>query len=468
MKKNNFRKMTILFIAFIFFIITILNYDNVNQIYKNIFLWPLTYLLSYSIFYLRINNRKRYNFSTIVVLEILFVIKYVVYPMFLSLTPYEYTGIDFISTPNDTIYLMTILGSVEIISIFILAFLLHKNKKDDKKVLSFKESQDPHLKFKGNILIYMIMVLVMLLLFVLFGYEHNLISFLKSPTGQTDVLLLMLVKEMFMISMTLLYLMLLDFLVKKHNKKDFNFRLLIYFLILFISLIYVNIMDSTARFSQLYPIIVVMYLLIILLPNKRKPTFLILSASALSVFLILTFAREGGTDNWIGSLENLTSRIQVYLGGPLSSASSVHVLKENVYVNNFQFIFDNLRSIFGLNFYFRNKGFTSSQMYNLYLSNGLYPNGQLVFTTSYSYVYFGLVGSSITILVNFALIMFFNKLFYQSTKYELKFLYGIVMLRFISALFTDTPSFLTYATQYLVIFGLLILFASLFHKKRLI
>ena len=308
----------------------------------------------------------------------------------------------------------------------------------------------------------------MMLLFILFGYEHNLVSFLKSPEGQTDVLLLVLVKEMFMISMTLLYLILLDFFLRKYNKKNFNFRWLTYLLILLISLIYVNIMDSTARFSQIYPIIVVMYLLVILLPKKRKSTISILSVSALSVFLILTFAREGSTDNWIGSLENLTNRIQVYLGGPLSSASSVHVLKEKVQVNNFQFIFDNLRSIFGLNFYFKNKGFTSSQMYNLYLSNGLYPNGQLVFTTSYSYVYFGLLGLPITILVNFALIMFFNKLFYPSTKYELKFLYGIVMLRFISAIFTDTPSFLTYATQYLVIFGLLILFASLFREKKIV
>ena len=182
-------------------------------------------------------------------------------------------------------------------------------------------------------------------------------------------------------------------------------------------------------------------------PKMKISIIVIMGVAVAFIVVSLTVFRTGSASIIIGGsgLNQTANSLQIYLGGPSSIAAGINVMKEKVSFENL--IFDWIRSIFPLNLIFKNAGYTTSQLYNLNLYNGLFKNGQIVFGEAYSYIYFGIIGCWINLIVNTYLMFRANEIFYLTDNFEIKYLSGYCMIRLVQAGLTNTQSILGSVTQ---------------------
>ncbi|MNL50369.1 hypothetical protein D3C87_1733810 [compost metagenome] len=103
----------------------------------------------------------------------------------------------------------------------------------------------------------------------------------------------------------------------------------------------------------------------------------------------------------------------------------------------------------------------TSQLYNSYLYGNEQSTGQLIFSSSYGYMYFGFLLSPLVICLNISISMILEIFTRRAKSYEAMYVFGYCFLRVGLNLLVNTPTILTVLTMQLGTLGLAVYFCGL-------
>lgn len=453
-------KILYLFILILLSIVCLLMSNKINITYKYIWLWPVAYTVMYILIFFNLGIKQHHKIAINFIIYVYFFVKYVIYPTFISFTNSSYIGTQHIFVEKELIYKASFLAIYELIFASIFIYLLEKVKIKEQK----NSIDNSSLYIGGNKNIYKLYIFISIFVYLILGRKYNVIRFFSiSSIEEINNPYIVLIKYIVIIGIVLTVLLSFDYCKVKYDSSQ-KYRYVI--ISLFIALFYTSLIQGKSRYNQIYVAFIMIAILSSMFPKYRKKFMFYIGSVLLSVILIITSFRTGKTLELVSSFEKASSMLQTYMGGPVSIAQSIKVFTQFKDVNMYNFIFDFLRSIFGLNFLFKDKGYTISQMYNLFLYSGKLLNGQLVFSTSYGYIFLGVLGVPLIICLNIGLCCFFNRKFKEAKSYEAKYLYGYSMFRILTGLYINTPSFLAKLTQYIFMFGIVFLCGKFFKNNE--
>ncbi|MBS4204800.1 hypothetical protein [Lederbergia citrea] len=449
-------------------IITVAQSGFTSIEYKVIWILPLIYTLVYISFFQAIFRNRDIRITSII-LAILLFLKAVLNPVLISLAGPDYIGKRYIPLSNDMISLSIYVSAYEIITVSFFVFILSIILKGDNQEEIKKEW-----KLKGSKLFYLIYVVFGILIYIAMGRSAQVISFfvLSINDGHVPIenTLLLLVRQIIVTAIIIAFLLVVNYSKLKYERTKSK----IYINIAIIAaIVNIGIIVGDRRSVQIFTAILSIWILIKLYRLSMKKIVFSILLTTVIIFSLMTLFRWGAysqgsysavLNETEFSIASLADYSQVYFGGPDSIATSL-TFAENVGLDFKNLMFDFGRTIFGLNFLLRENMYLTSEMYNLFLYDGNQKNGQLIFGTSYGYIFFGFIGAPIIILLNTTISIILEKLFRKTSSYEFAYLFGYCLLRMALNLLTNTPTIMTVITQQLATLGLIIIVARIFAKK---
>lgn len=454
---------TAICVSLISCIIAIIMYTTYSGQFKAIWIWPFAFLffviLNYSSMS-HVNNNHFLVMTLIIVLEL--IPRYVLYPLcVLSINDNNYIGVLHYRLSANELFKGTMIGFFELIifSVFVFIFERIRPPKD----FSSKEKMG----LLGNKNVYLVYILFSIIIYLLIGKALNVVQFLFVSSGYDDIvsnIYYTLVKYIVSIGLSISLLMIINREKKKYN--IFSNNLYIYVAVI-CSIIYVGFIVGESRSTQIAIGLIIMLILIEEFPSKKRLIVFSLIAAIIVIVISLSVFRTGSSETILGSsLEGFANKLQIYYGGPGSIYQSIDLFERNNSVTISNFFFDFIRSCFPFNLFFKNSGFTTSQIYNLTLYSGMYSHGHIIFGSSFGYIYFSFPGIPIIICLNYFLASKANEIYYRTRSYEIKYLSGYCMIRLVNAFLSNTPTILGSITQYIGTFGLLILLSQSLKKEK--
>lgn len=439
--------------------------------YDYLWILPSTYFLLYLFIYRVILKNKMLKI-TVILMVILSFIRCVIIPLLISLSIFttpHYDGRRYIYISPESIRFATVLTAFEIIiaSIFLLLLCL-RNKNSISK-------NEKKWEFKGNKTIYSLFISLAVLLYLLIGYKENVVSFFAislNNDGNTNIdnSFLILVRQIIVVAIIISFLWIVSYCKQqydlKQNKKYVNIAL-------FFALLNVSVIVGDRRSVQIYTAILSIWLLINIFQKYKKKIVTLILGVATSVILLITFYRMGAfrygsymtaikSSNF--DLTSLTNSFIAYFGGPDSIATGIEFANQ-YNLNYSNLLFDFGRTIFGLNFLLENQMYITSQLYNMFLY-GNQLTGQVIYSTAYGYMYFGILGTPFIVCLNIWIASIFERLLRKSISYEMVYLCGYCLLRISFNLYANTPTIVSIVTLQLGTLGLLLLVSQLFNSMN--
>lgn len=430
--------------------------------YYLIWLWPVAFSVAYFFLLSRMKVHSIHKIAIYILIYYRLLMKYVVYPVMVAIagTSYINAATFGINISEKDIVFGTLYGLLElvVVSIFVYFFENYTFKKSKIVSEGILSSEFDKLSLSGPEFIYPIFLIIGIVLFYFVGLPNNIVGFLKMDNYVEDISKLLLVVRYIIISFMSLGIMGICSICSR--KKG----IIGFIITLSVAALFIGVVQSGSRASQLYVALIMISILCIAFPKRRKTIVLVLGISFAVVLLTLTMMREGRGSGWFSGDSNLLAqKFQIYFGGPSSIMTSIKVLTESEKVGFSNLIYDHV-DIFPLSLFLN--GHSTSEIYNLALYNGESLSGHVIFTTSYGYIFFGLLGIPIPMIVNILVCTFFNRLFYSAKTYELKYMFGFALFRCTSGLLVNLPSILSGIIQYIFLYVFLILFIRLFFTKK--
>lgn len=433
-----------------------------NSYFELIWTWPAMFTIFLLINFSSLGSIKPTHFislSLIIVTQM--VPRYLIYPLLLQFTTDGYMGSMHFSMSGHELQSGIIIGAVELFCFIFFLYLYERSRKKEE----FEKRQ---LTLIGNKMIYFAFLLVALVLFLLIGKDLNIIQFVTVSEDTNyntvrDSMYYILLRYVLTIAMALITIIYISYFRTKYNITG-NAR---YFWgSLMIAMLLCLMITGTSRGSQITLGLLLLLILIEEYPSKKKTIFICLFIAVVIAVVSITQFRAVGDRSFFGqSINDLADKFQVYFGGPGSIYQSIIVF-ENRELTFGNFVFDFVRSIFPLNIFFKNYGSTVNQLYNQYLYSGYFSHGHIVFSASYGYIFFDILGIPLIMCLNYYLATKANEVFCKTNSYEFKFVTGFCMLRLVNAFLINTPNILGSVTQYIGTFGLLIFISKVFRQKK--
>jgi|GEM_PF-2226305 len=445
---------------------------SINPAYKYIWLWPTVFSILYILLFIKIDNYKTEIKLTAQFVLFAMFLRFFLYPIILCFSDKSYLGfIHFFVISDEKIYEATLYGAIDLFFSMIYLFFLVSRKSARTKLADKK-----YFFIGGNKIVYLAYIFFTFLFYIQYGLKYQIINFisfnLEVGYEMLDDVFLILLRQAIIVASALFILLVFDYCRRKYDK---TCSLKYLYIALFIGLLNLCIIIGDRRSNQVYVAMLSIFILSDLFPKFKKNITFLFSMIGFFIIAFITLYRVGAVKygsyfnsvNYIDfSLSNILTQMQIYCGGPVSIASSIIVFENYVKLDISNFIFDFLRSIFGLSFILKKYGYMTTQLYNMYLYSVDQLNGHLVFGTSYGYIFFGVLGIPLITCLNITLASIFNRLFINAKTYETKYLFGFCFLRCMSGIYVNTPSYLATITQYLGSMGLIIIFARMCVLKK--
>lgn len=444
--------------------------DDLNRAYRFLWSWPLVFAFFLFVCYRKYSNIPRCHFFGLSFI-IFFTLspKYLLYPLFVTLSSPGYTGIRHITLADGDIQMATLLVALELILVAFLlriyeAHILKKEKKNNNEHIE--------LSIKGSRPFYVLYLALAVIVFIVFGLDMNVVQFLImdsliDDTGAKIVIERSIYDELviYIVSIAIALFTLICF---DHCKRKYRLTqksIYTYFAIL-AAMFFTACIVGESRGTQISLGLVMCLILTYDYPHKAKQVFLGVGSVLVIVILSITFARTAMGIVEENTFANYADKWQIYNGGPESLAQNIKIFEDR-HLGIGQMIFDYIRSCFPFNLILKGWGPTTSQMYNMALYGPEQLSGHIVFSSSYSLMYMGLLGLPLTMFLGFVLALTASKYFYFAQSYEMKYLAGYCFMRLSSTCLVNTPSNLGSVTQYICTFGLLYFFALSFKPHRI-
>lgn len=449
--------------------VILLRLSNLDDSYKYIWLWPLCFSFFVLICFRSKDQIPECHLLGTALIALALFTKTIVYPIYVLLAGHSYTGVRQVMLLESDIQKATLITVFElvVVTVFIRIYQVHCKKK-----YRGKKTANLGLKMRGSKAVYVLYLLLAIVVYVYFGRSLNVIQFLVMSIPEEQGLIEMepsiydtLVKYIVSIGVAIMTLMCFDRNKQKYIQSGRKIRRYIYYSIL-AAMFFTACIIGESRSTQIALGFVMCLILIIDYPHSFKAIITGIGSVLIIVVMSITFIRTSGGGFFVDdSYAAKADKYQVYYGGPESIAQNIKVL-EYKHLGLSQLAFDFVRSTFPFNLFTKSLGNTTSQIYNLDIYSGNTTHGHVVFSSSYGYLFFGLLGIPLTMMLNVFLILLFSRFFYFAKSYETKYLFGYCLMRLQAACLVNTPTILGSVTQYIFTFGLLYFVALILNKNH--
>lgn len=440
--------------------------------YEYLWLLPTTFLIIY-LFILIITINKNVFKVTAAFFIGLSWIRYVLIPMVTSFTGI-YNGVAYIYTSQSSIRLAILLVSYElIITSSLLLFLI---KLNENKITLNHESK--RLKLGGNKYIYIIVILVALILYLTIGKSYDLINFIVLSVGSSerigdiDSTFLIFIRQIITSAIIFLFIIVTDWSKKKFDQtkktKYVNIALII-------ALVNVSIIVGERRTNQVYTALIVIFILVQTFEKYSKKIIILITSVAVGVLAFMSIYKHFGAfayDSYSEAiqssnftLEFINETLQAYFFGTQNVAAVIEFSK-NINLDFSNLIFDFTRSTFGLSFLVKGKGTLTSELFNTYIYGSQTATGHVISGVGYGYIFFGSLFSPLIVCMNLFIATKLENLFKKTQMFEMKYVYGYMLIRFITNIFVNTAPLISLASNMLLTTGLIYFVASIFRKNH--
>ncbi|WP_368863270.1 capsular biosynthesis protein [Staphylococcus hominis] len=426
---------------------------------------PLSYIIAKFILIFVTNPNLKF---TRIIFDILGIVRLVIIPLLIGITGDKI--IDNLPLGHNYFNQAVILISIEYIigSLFIYIF---------SQVFTNKISQrESNYRLSGSKLFYLLFIIVMFFIFISSSNARNSVSFLIIQThdngrGTEDVSsTVVLIRMLFQLALALMFIIssYLSYLKYKKNPKIYYL-----FLPLIFGLINISLIVGERRSLQLYTLISILVIISLLFKKHSKKINTIILIVGGFVLLLMTLYKELYIFNYSSYSEalkasstqkiNFIDQIQSYFYGPSNAASAIDYL--NYYPGSFrQFIFDNTRSIFGLNLFINHHQLITSQLFNQLIYGNKQLTGHLISSAGYGYIYFGPTLFFIVLIFNLLLSCSLEVIVHKTKSLELIFVGTYIYMRVIANVFGHTTPIITLVSSVVIIYSVIII-TSMFVKK---
>lgn len=444
-----------------------------DSAYKYIWILPVIYLVN--LIFLTAMLQKRFGKITVWSTIVLLLFQTVVFPLSASLVGDNFSGRRYIPLADSIIaeaILVTGLGNLFFVCLaFVIHAVIRQHPMSRQRKINFDGKRELG-RLIGSRVVYYIFIIVAAGTFLLVGLPNNLLSlFFKFKETVADPgPLLLLARQVSWAGVALAYVIILELSARSYRVS----RKHLYFLTaLGASVLITGVIYGDRRSMQLFTGILSIYLLIRQFPDKKNMIFgLIGSAMAFTVISVSIYRieQQGGTSSvaFLFSEPRLLMKliadyVQIYYGGVDSVALGIHFARAQD-ISIVDMFFDFGRTIFGLNFLLKDEGLLLSQQYNVFIYDGDFFNGQLLFAVSYGVALFGILGAPLFLVLNFTYSLVLEKWLKSTRSIEMQFLLGFCLLRVATNQLVNTPTINSVVTLQFMTLGLVIFMATALKK----
>lgn len=334
----------------------------------------------------------------------------------------------------------------------------------------FKQKIETHNNFKlsGSPVYYILFSIVIFGIFLISPGARQNISFLiiktdamgrgTETTSSLNVLFVML----FQLALALLFLVIAYASYKKYKDNP-----KIYYVIfpLVIGVINISLIVGERRSYQLYTMIAVLTVVSLLFFKHKRRINIVIISVGIFVLALMTLYKELYVFNYTSYSEALKSTsvgnlrivdtLQSYFYGPSNIAASIDYL--NYYNGSFkQYLFDNTRAIFGVNFFVDKQHLITSQLFNQLIYGSKQLTGHLISSAGYGIIYFGPLFFYLNLVANIFFAFLAEYIIRKSKSLEVIFIGTYIYMRLITNVFSHPTPLITLISMILVVYSLAI------------
>ncbi len=470
------------YIAKFFYIITsiisificLFNQSNIPNGYEYIVLMPLVFLLFFIIIHLKIIDKNKYLITVYSFITISF-IRMVLSPLFSVISGYykeaDY-GVFVDSSLRISIWL--IIYEYIICSVFLM-IIISKAKKTN---LKFNIGENNY-HLTGSKFVYLCFIILGIIVYAVWGFPEGLVKFVMLSSekgvryGDNTNSISNLITQIIKIALICIFLGTVSFCKRRyeisHKEKYIDFSL-------FVALVNVSLIVGERRTMILFTGIASIIVLLCAFPGRRRKVMFIVGVATLAILLMMTIYKSfyaGVHDSYKSAIESanvsieyLSQTLQAYFVGPHNVSITIEM--NNLYpADTSSYIFDFLRSTFGLNFFLKNGGILTSAKFNsFFYGSSSIETGHILSSIGYGYYYFGFVLSPIFTCIHILLSKAIERRLYLSNSFESLFLLSYLLSRLISCMFYNTPSIISFITMNISTMGLVFFVSKVFRKMN--
>ncbi|GEN46664.1 O-antigen polymerase [Alkalibacillus haloalkaliphilus] len=396
-------------VSFIVFLYSFEHYSD-----RFLFLLPLSYAFLIILFPAMWKYSKN-NIGMIILNAVIF-IRYVISPLFRSLTINEPAIRGILPSSQGIHYGILILIIELFVAFFVIQMFAHKFYKD-KTIKKFKPIESK--------LVLIIFLFIGFSIFSLFPQLLGRYNFFLASGPFSDINLDIPFAGLLII-ITDLILIIIAIIIINHFKikydKSPKFRYVIFSLLAILPVI--TIFKGTSRFSVVIPTIAFLVILIKLYPMYKKRIILSIALLAIIVFIVFTFSldeQRSGETNY--SLNHLAHTLDAYMSGP-NNMGRVVDLQNNygVFLTTETLKNDTFNNIALLSSLSDSSNTTTAWFNYMFYNHRLYTD-QIVPLSGQSYIHFGVIGTPLLLAITLILMMFFDSKIRYENRIEFTYLY---------------------------------------------
>lgn len=399
---------------------------------------PLVYGIVFNIiFFPLIYVKKSY---TVIIFSACCFLRCVLLPVLQSLYPVY--GFSSFSTMDTGILQKSILlMAYELIvcSVFLMIFFLVKKDKQ-----GINKTKDRKIYFKDGKSVIICFVTISLITLVVFPQSLKSINFfiMQSGTGtrissSENSTLDMLLRQIFIIGQLSLYVLVINRMKNRYEKLQKNKYIVISLLFTIINL---GIIVGEQRSVQVYFAFASVYLIGLSFPKYKNKLTKIIVFAAIMVLVLMTIYKQFYAfryDSYIDALSHnsidmfeVTRTAEIYLLGPQSVAAGILLGNDTSLFSMGRLIYDFMRSFIGLSFLVKDIDMlTTSNLFNLFVTNGRMISSYLLPITAQGYLYFGLILSPVLMIGFLKVSLYLEKVFLNSQSIYVTFFAAYAFIR---------------------------------------
>ncbi|MEH7886347.1 hypothetical protein V7654_18755 [Bacillus sp. JJ1609] len=388
-----------------------------------------------------------------------------------------YNGVPYIYVGSDSIFNAILLVVYELLvtSSFLFILVIINKRKGQMTKGKYK---NVNLILTGNKNIYALFILLAIVLYVAIGRNMNLIQLFiisaesKQRIGDLESTGLILIRQIIITSLIFVFVWIVSYCKKMYDvtgKKRY-----VYYAII-IAIFNIGVIVGERRTSQLYTALIVMFILVHVFENYRKRIISIVSLAAMLVLLFMSVYKHysafaygsyySALDSSSFDLEFITTNLQSYFFGT-QNVATVFELSKHKDISIINMIYDFGRSVFGLNFFLKDKMEMTPEIFNTFIYGYKVSTGHIMSGIGYGYLYLGTILSPLFVCLNIFISTKLEWWFNKANSIEIKYIVGYILIRFSTNIFATTPPLISFATIFLFTAGLLYFLALIFKKSK--
>lgn len=228
------------------------------------------------------------------------------------------------------------------------------------------------------------------------------------------------------------------------------------------ALLLVCVIIGERRSSQIYIAFASCWLLVHVFNSQKRKIISYVVGTTAFVLIMMTIYKVFNAflfSSYSEALQNSdvssgfsASMIDAYFYGINTIAKNLsfgHVADLNI----LNFLYDILRSTFGLNFLAPHGISLTSQYYNLYLYGGEQSTGYLLSSVGYGYIYFGFILSPFISCLNIFFLTFMERKMKNVSSIEMSYIWAYLYMRFAFSLLGSLPPLISLSSRFLFFNG---------------